>query len=79
MFNGQCSMNYKYFPHTKDDLKVMMEKVGIKSLDELYAQIPESIRFKGDYQIPSEMSEIEVRQLFEKLGSQNYQMTCYAG
>ena len=52
MFNGQCSMNYKYFPHTKDDLKVMMEKVGIKSLDELYAQIPESIRFKGDYQIP---------------------------
>ena len=79
MFNGQCSMNYKYFPHTKDDLKVMMEKVGIKSLDELYAQIPESIRFKGDYQIPSEMSEIEVRQLFEKLGSQNHQMTCYAG
>ena len=79
MFNGQCSMNYKYFPHTKDDLKVMMEKVGIKSLDELYAQIPESIRFKGDYQIPSEMSEIEVRQLFEKVGSQNYQMTCYAG
>ena len=79
MFNGQCSMNYKYFTHTKDDLKVMMEKVGIKSLDELYAQIPESIRFKGDYQIPSEMSEIEVRQLFEKLGSQNYQMTCYAG
>ena len=79
MFNGQCSMNYKYFPHTKDDLKVMMEKVGIKSLDELYAQIPESIRFKGDYQIPSEMSEIEVRQLFGKLGSQNHQMTCYAG
>ena len=79
MFNGQYSMNYKYFPHTKDDLKVMMEKVGIKSLDELYAQIPESIRFKGDYQIPSEMSEIEVRQLFEKLGSQNHQMTCYAG
>jgi glycine dehydrogenase subunit 1 len=79
MFNGQCSMNYKYFPYTKDDLKVMMEKVGIKSLDELYAQIPESIRFKGDYQIPSEMSEIEVRQLFEKLGSQNHQMTCYAG
>ena len=79
MFNGQYSMNYKYFPHTKDDLKVMMEKVGIKSLDELYAQIPESIRFKGDYQIPSEMSEIEVRQLFEILGAQNHQMTCYAG
>ena len=57
----------------------MLAKVGVKSLDELYAQIPDSIRFKGDYQIPSEMSEIEVRQLFEKLGSQNHQMTCFAG
>ena len=72
-------MNYRYFPHTADDLKAMLEKVGVNSLDELYAQIPESIRFKGDYQIPSEMSEIEVRRLFEKLGSQNHQMTCFAG
>ena len=72
-------MNYKYFPHTDDDLQTMLAKVGVKSLDELYAQIPEGIRFKGGYGLPSEMSEIEVRQLFERLGSQNRQMTCYAG
>ena len=70
---------YKYFPHTQDDLKAMMEKVGVKDLDGLYAQIPENIRFKGDYQLPSEMSEIEVRKLFEKLSSQNKQFTCFAG
>ncbi len=72
-------MNCKYFPHTQDDLKGMLERVGIDSLDDLYSQIPESIRFRGSYDIPSEMSEIEVRQLFERLGSQNRQMTCYAG
>ena len=72
-------MNCKYFPHTQDDLKGMLERVGIDSLDDLYSQIPESIRFRGNYDIPSEMSEIEVRQLFERLGSQNRQMTCYAG
>ena len=72
-------MDYKYFPHTQEDLKAMMEKVGVDSLDGLYAQIPDSIRFKGDYQLPSEMSEMEVRQLFEKLGSQNEQLTCFAG
>ena len=70
---------YKYFPHTQDDLRAMMEKAGVKDLDGLYAQIPENIRFRGDYQIPSEMSEMEVRQLFEKLGSQNNQLTCFAG
>ena len=79
MFNGQCSMNYKYFPQTEEDLQAMLAKVGVEKLDDLYAQIPDSIRFKGDYQMPSEMSETEVRQLFEKLGSQNRQMTCFAG
>ena len=70
---------FKFFPHTEEDLQAMMAKAGVKDLDGLYAQIPESIRFRGDYDIPSEMSEIEVRQLFERLGSQNRQLTCYAG
>ena len=72
-------MNYKYFPHTDEDLKTMLATVGINSIDALYAQIPESIRFKGDYRLPSEMSEMEVRETFEKLGSQNEQLTCFAG
>ena len=70
---------FKYFPHTESDLKAMMDKVGVKDLNDLYAQIPDAIRFKNEYQLPSEMSEMEVRQLFDKLGSQNRQMTCFAG
>jgi len=70
---------FKYFPHTESDLKAMMDKVGVKDLNDLYAQIPDAIRFKNEYQLPSEMSEMEVRELFDKLGSQNRQMTCFAG
>ena len=72
-------MDYKYFPHTQDDLKTMLDVVGVDTLDALYAQIPEDIRFRGDYKLPSEMSEMEVRDLFAKLGSQNQQLTCFAG
>ena len=72
-------MAYKYFPQTEEDLKAMMEKAGVENLGDLYAQIPESIRFQGDYNIPEGMSEIEIRRVFEKLGSQNKQLTCYAG
>ena len=72
-------MDYKYFPHTEDDLQVMLEKAGVKDLDGLYAQIPDDIRFKSDYNLPSEMSEMEVRDTFDKLGSQNRQLTCFAG
>lgn len=72
-------MTYKYFPHTADDLQAMLEKVGVKSLDDLYAEIPDEIRFRGDYQLPEQMSEMEVRRLFEQLGSQNKQLVCFGG
>ena len=72
-------MDYKYFPHTEDDLQVMLEKAGVKDLDGLYAQILDDSRFKGDYKLPSELSEMEVRDTFDKLGSQNRQLTCFAG
>jgi glycine dehydrogenase subunit 1 len=70
---------YKYFPHTPDDLQTMLARIGVESLDALYAQIPDSIRFKGDYQLPLSASEMEVRQAFQLLGSRNRQLTCFAG
>ena len=57
----------------------MLERVGIDSIDDLYAQIPESIRFRGEYKLPHEMNEMELRLLFEKIGSLNKQLTCFAG
>lgn len=72
-------MNYKYFPHTKSDLLAMFDKIGVKSLEDLYAEVPDSIRFKGAYELPEAMSELEVRRMFSELGSQNRQLTCFAG
>ena len=70
---------FKYFPHTPSDLQTMLSAVGVDTIDALYADVPEQVRFRGDYQLPEEMSELEVRQLFEQLGAQNKQLTCFAG
>lgn len=72
-------MTYKYFPHTDEDLKEMLAKVGVDSLEGLYAEVPESIRFKGDYDLPEGKSEMEIRRFFDALGSENKQLTCFAG
>ena len=72
-------MNYKYFPHTQEEIQQMLDKSGLKSLDDLFAEIPESIRFKGDYELPEAMSEMEIRELFDTLGMMNDQLTCFAG
>ena len=70
---------YKYFPHTDSDLKAMLEKVDIASLDELYADIPEAIRFRKEYNLPEAMSEVELRRLFEQIATFNQPLTVFAG
>lgn len=72
-------MAYKYFPHTEADIKAMLNRIGVDSLEALYSEVPESIRFKGEYNLPSAKSEIEVRQLFRTLGEENKRLTCFAG
>ena len=72
-------MPYKYFPHTEADIKAMLERIGMQSMDELYAGVPESVRLKKDYDLPEAKSELEVRGFFKRLGQQNKQLTCFAG
>ena len=72
-------MPYKYFPHTEADIKAMLERIGMQSMDELYAGVPESVRLKKDYDLPEAKSELEVRDFFRRLGQQNKQLTCFAG
>lgn len=71
--------NYKYLPHTEGELQEMLAKVGAKGLGDLYQAIPEAIRFEGEYAIPREKSEIEIRNFFEQLGKLNTPLICFAG
>lgn len=72
-------MAYKYFPHTREDIEKMLERIGLKSLEELYSEVPEAIRFKGDYDLPGEKSEIEIRNIFDRICKNNRPLTCFAG
>ena len=72
---------YKYFPHTDNDLQAMLDKVGVDSLDALFSDIPEAIRFRRDYQLPEAMSELELRKFFQSMTSftLNTPLTVFAG
>lgn len=49
----------------------MMQEIGIKSIDELYADIPEKYRLKKPLNIPEALSEFEVKRHVETLLSKN--------
>lgn len=72
-------MSNKFIPHTDADIRKMLDRIGVQSVDDLYAEIPEQVVLKKDYDIPSAMSETELRKFFSSLAAKNRNMTIFAG
>ena len=72
-------MAFTYFPHTEDDIRQMLDRIGVESLEELYSDVPQDVIYRDEYDLPDAMSEHEVRQYFEGLADQNLGLFCLSG
>ena len=72
-------MAFAYFPHTEDDIRRMLDRIGVGSLDDLYSDVPQDVIYRKEYDLPDAMSEHEVRQYFEALAEQNTSLFCLCG
>lgn len=72
-------MSHRYLPHTEEDIRCMLDCCGLQSLEDLYGDVPEQLKFKRGYALPTEKSEKEVRDFFDALGSKNRKLVCFAG
>ena len=57
----------------------MLEVAGLKSMDELFGEIPQQLLFNREFNLPEAMSEVEIRNYFEALGKRNSDLVCFAG
>ena len=60
-----------YVPHTGDDQKQMLGTIGVKSVEDLFVDIPSALRLKNDLDLPSGLSEQEVSKLMKQLAGKN--------
>ena len=70
---------FPYFPHTAEDIRQMLEKIGVSSLEDLYSDVPADFLYKGEYDLPDAKSEQEVRDFFEKLAALNPKLKVFVG
>ena len=68
-----------YFPHTEEDIREMLRKIGVSSLDDLNSDIPADFVYEGDYDLPDALSEQQVREFFEGLAAKNTVLKVFAG
>lgn len=60
-----------YIPHTKEEIKEMLQVIGVSSIEELFCDIPEEVKIKGDLDLPSARAEIELIDYFTELSKKN--------
>ena len=67
---------HPYIPNSVPEVKAkMLEEIGVKDIKELYGDIPEGLRFKGEMDLPEALpSEHDLKRHVEKILSRN--QTC---
>lgn len=69
----------KYIPHTPDDIRAMLDVIGVSSLEDLYAEVPEELKLHRELDIPQSKSEIEVRRVIRAMADKNRKLVPFAG
>ena len=59
-----------FLVHNKDSIKQMCEEIGINSVEDLFKQIPETVRMKK-LDLPDGLSELETQRTVKKLAKEN--------
>ena len=61
----------RYLPHTDQDRADMLARIGVGSIDELFADIPEDKRLDRPLDLPAHRGEMEVARIMRGLAAKN--------
>ncbi len=67
----------RYLPHTHDDIRKMLDSIGIRNLEDLFDAIPKEYRLSKPLDLPGPLSEPDLVQYCQEL--QSPLMSCFLG
>jgi glycine dehydrogenase subunit 1 len=68
-----------FIPHTEDDVAAMLAAIGVQRIDDLFEEIPESLRAGDLAGIPDALSEMEVSHLLAARAREDGEPLCFLG
>jgi glycine dehydrogenase subunit 1 len=66
-----ASSSHRYIPNAGEDIREMLEVIGVDSIDRLFDTIPDEVKLSGLLDVPGPWSEIESRRWFRGLAARN--------
>ncbi len=72
---------YPYIPNSEPEVKAqMLKRIGISSVEDIFAEIPGHLRFKGELEVPGPIaSEYDLRRHVEEILAKNKDCKEYIG
>lgn len=64
-------MSFRYLPMTESDKQDMLKTIGVQSIEDLFNDIPEEIRFKGNLNIKEALAEPDLVKYLQGLAKKN--------
>ena len=61
----------RYIPHTEEDIRQMLDGIGVKTVNDLFAEVPSALRLNRDLDLPEALSESELLRNLKELASVN--------
>jgi glycine dehydrogenase subunit 1 len=68
-----------FIPHTEDDVRRMLEVIGVEHIDALFDEIPAELQIGELSKVPGGMSEMEVSALMQARAREDGQPLCFIG
>ncbi|MDF1677431.1 MAG: aminomethyl-transferring glycine dehydrogenase subunit GcvPA [Legionellaceae bacterium] len=68
-----------YIPHTPEDIRTMLNRIGVSSIEALFDEIAPELRQKNLSHLPDGQNEMALLQHAKKLANQNKTHTCFIG
>ena len=68
-----------FIPHTEQDVAEMLAAIGAKKIDDLFDEIPASLRIKSLSGVPTALNEMEIARLMAERAKQDGRPLCFIG
>src|SRR3972149_3965850 len=68
-----------FSPHPADEIKTMLDAIGVSSIDQLFDEVPLALRISGLDGVPAALNEMQIARLMSERAASNDQPLCFIG
>ena len=68
-----------FIPHTPADVEAMLAAIGVSSIEQLFDEIPQSLRVKSLHGVPESLNEMQIGRLMSERARTDGRPLCFIG